>query len=217
MSIWYGEKTHINVETGLEELRREHEAADRRLYLYGTILSEGNEDKTTYEDVSMTTRLAEQIINFNREDAENEVDPADRKPIRLYINSPGGEVTEGFALVSAIELSQTPVWTINVGEWCSMAFLIGITGHRRLSMPNMMFLMHEGTSFAGGSAGKMQDRAKFNERFKEEVIKRHVLSHSDMDSHTYDVTERVELYMLPEDALKYGFIDEIVTDISAIF
>ena len=140
----------------------------------------------------------------------------DRRPIRLYINSPGGDVTEGFALVSAIELSKTPIWTINMGEWCSMAFLIGITGHKRLSLPNMTFLMHEGTSFAGGSASKMQDRAKFDERFQCEVIKKHILRHSVMDSDTYDAQERVEFYMLPEDALEYGFIDEVVADIDTI-
>ena len=41
-----------------------------------------------------------------------------------------------YALVSIIEASKTPIWTINMGQWSSMAFLIGITGHRRLSLPN---------------------------------------------------------------------------------
>ena len=217
MSKEYKDGIRIVAEGCIEEVRRQREAKDRRLYLYGVIAAEGDEEKITYSDVSMTSRLVEQIIDINRKDTTDDIKPEDRKPIRLYINSPGGDITEGFALVSAIELSQTPIWTINVGEWCSMAFLIGITGHRRLSMPNMTFLMHEGTAFAGGSASKMQDRAKFDERFKDEVIKKHILSHSRMDAKTYDASERVELYMLPEDALNYGFIDEIVTDIRDIF
>lgn len=217
MSILLGAKSQLVIETGIEEIRRESEIEFRRLYLYGPIAPVDEDMSGPYLGVSATSRLVEAIININREDTANKIPPAERVPIRLYINSPGGDITEGFALVSAIELSKTPVWTINVGAWCSMAFLIGITGHKRLSMPSMTFLMHEGMAFAGGAASKMQDRAKFDERFKDDVIKRHILKHSKMDSETYDASERVELYMLPEDALEYGFIDEIVTDIDIIF
>ncbi len=205
---------NVNIESCFEEFGRAIDLEERRIYLYGAISSLDCEENNAFLTVSMTSRIVEYIMSINRADAGIPIE--DRRPIRLYINSPGGDVTEGFALVSTIELSKTPVWTINVGEWCSMAFLIGITGHKRLSLPNMTFLMHEGTSFAGGSASKMQDRAKFDERFQSEVIKKHILRHSVMDSETYDAQERVEFYMLPEDALKYGFIDEVVTDIDTI-
>ena len=217
MSVLPEARPQLIIDTSIEEVRREEEANLRRLYLYGEISPLDEDVSGPYCDVSTTSRLVELIMDINRMDAEDGIPPEQRVPIQLYINSPGGDVTEGFALVSAIELSKTPVWTINVGQWCSMAFLIGISGHKRFSMPNMTFLMHEGTAFAIGSAGKMQDRARFDERFKEEVIKRHILKHSKMDSAVYDAQERVELYMLPEDALKYGFIDEIITDIDSIF
>ncbi|MBR3248815.1 ATP-dependent Clp protease proteolytic subunit [Candidatus Saccharibacteria bacterium] len=207
-------KLGVNVECSLEEFLRTRELEDRRLYLNGEIESLDFESKCIYVSVSMTGKLVEQIFDFNRADKGLPIN--EREPIRLYINSPGGEITEGFSLLSAIETSKTPIYTINVGEWCSMAFLIGIAGHKRFAMPYTTFLMHEGSSFAGGSAGKMQDRAKFNERFKHEVIKAHVLKHSDMNGVDYDALERVELYMLPEDALARGFIDEIVTDIDDI-
>ena len=205
----------INVECSLEDFGRNKELEDRRLYLYGEIASVDYEEKCMYLSVSMTSRLVEDIINFNR--ADQGIPVEERKPIRLYINSPGGEVTEGFALLSAIELSKTPVYTINVGEWSSMAFMIGITGHKRFSLPYMTFLMHEGISFVSGSAGKAHDRAKFNETFRNDVLRPHVLKHSKMPAEQYDTLERVEFYMLPEKALAYGFIDEIVTDIETIF
>lgn len=207
-------KLSLNVECSLEEFSRERETEDRRLYLNGEIESLDYESKCMYVSTSMTGKIVERIFDFNRADKGLPVE--ERKPIRLYINSPGGEITEGFALLSAIEISKTPVYTINVGEWCSMAFFIGITGHRRFAMPHTTFLMHEGMSFDSGSASKMQDRAKFNERFKHEVIKPHVLKHSKMDSEEYDDLERVEFYMLPEDALMRGFIDEIVKNIDDI-
>lgn len=207
-------KLGVNVECSLEEFSRAREFEDRRLYLNGEIESLDYESKCMFTSTSMTGKIVEQIFDFNRTDEGLPIE--ERKPVRLYINSPGGEITEGFSLLSAVEISKTPIYTINVGEWCSMAFLIGITGHKRFAMPHTTFLMHEGTSFAGGSASKMQDRAKFNERFKQEVIKPHVLKHSKMNGVDYDALERVELYMLPEDALMRGFIDEIVTDIDDI-
>lgn len=211
------DKGKLFIDSCVEEMRYEDAFTDRRLYLYGEIEPKETESSGAYVGTSMTSWLVDRIIDINREDAEAEIPPEERKPIRLYINSPGGDITEGFALVSAIELSKTPVWTINVGQWCSMAFLIGITGHKRLSMPNMTFLMHEGMSFAGGSASKMQDRADFDKRFEDEVIKQHVLAHSKMNGESYDALKRVEVYMLPKDALRYGFIDEIAEDIDVIF
>ena len=83
-------------------------------------------------------------------------------------------------------------------------------------MPCMTFLMHDGTSGAFGSVNKIQDQMKFEERFEREVVRALVLEHSNMKDIDYDALARVELYMLPEDALERGFIDEIVTDIDDI-
>ncbi|MBR5621182.1 ATP-dependent Clp protease proteolytic subunit [Candidatus Saccharibacteria bacterium] len=153
-------------------------------------------------------------MEFNRIDIASKTE--NPEPIRLYINSPGGDVTEGFTLIDTICTSKTPVWTINIGQCSSMAFLISISGHRRFSFPSASFLMHDGTSGAIDSTNKMQDRVKFNMRFEKEVVRAHILSHSKMSKKEYDKLERVEFYMLPQEALRYGFIDEIVTDISAI-
>ncbi|MDO5451702.1 MAG: ATP-dependent Clp protease proteolytic subunit [Candidatus Saccharibacteria bacterium] len=205
---------NYNVEGGLEEFGRSRELEDRRLYLNGVIEPVDCEEKCLYMSASMTSKLVENILDINRVDRG--IEPEKREPIRLYINSPGGDLVEGTALLSAIKLSKTPVYTINMGQWCSMSFLIGIAGHKRFSLPNATFLMHDGTSGAFGSTSKVQDRIEFEKRFEAEVIKKHVLSHSNMKAVDYDALARVELYMLPEDALERGFIDEIVADIDNI-
>lgn len=163
---------------------------------------------------SVADELAGWIFEYNREDRGKPIE--ERQPIRLYINSPGGDVTGGFAIISTIMTSKTPVYTINVGQWSSMAFLIGITGHRRFSLPNMTFLMHDGSLITAGSTNKAQDKMKFDQRYENEVVKAHVLKHSKMTSSEYDALSRVEYYMLPKDALEHGFIDEIVEDIDTI-
>jgi ATP-dependent Clp protease protease subunit len=187
---------------------------DRRIYLTTQIVCTDDEDGCDDYYRSATMRAVEDIMDFNRADID--VPVADRKPIRIYINSPGGDIAEGFSLLSAIELSKTPIYTINIGQWSSMAFLIGIAGHRRFSLPYMTFLMHDGSSGVFDSGSKAQDRMKFDDHFSNEVIKKHVLKHSNMKAVEYDALVRVEYYMLPEDALEHGFIDEIVEDIDTI-
>lgn len=187
---------------------------DRRLYLTTEIQASDLECDVNCK--SKTMQLVEDILDYNRYDKEHNIPLNDRRPIRLYINSPGGDVAEGFSLISTIEHSKTPVYTINIGQWCSMAFLIGISGHKRLSLPYMRFLMHDGTTFAWDSGSKVQDKMDFNKRFSDTIIKKHVLKHSNMKANEYDALSRVEYYMLPEDALERNFIDCIIEDIDTI-
>ena len=203
----------LKITISAEEYRMLEDLKERKLYLYREIEPLGYEE-TSNEFASTATYIVKAILDFNREDIS--IPPADRKPIKLYINSPCGDVAEGLPIIAAIELSKTPVYTINVGQWCSMAFLIGITGHKRFSLPYATFLLHEGSSFAGGAANKVQDRVKFDERVEKEVIKPHVLKHSNMKELEYDALARVEYYLLPPDAKERGFIDEVVSDISTI-
>ena len=203
----------IEIGCSLEEYQRLEALEQRRIYLSGEINSIDMEDSANLY-LSNTEQIAQHILSFNKQDAN--LPPEQRTPIKLFINSPGGNISEGFHLVAIIELSKTPVYTINTSNWASMAFWVGISGHRRFSLPYSEFLLHEGSLFTAGSVGSVQDTVEFNRRYKAEVIKKHVLRHSNMSSEEYDSTLRREFYMLPEDAIKYGFIDEIITDIDTI-
>lgn len=208
------ENIKAQLQLGLGDYEQYKIFMDRRIYLTSEIVTTDDEDNGDDYYRSATMRAVEDIMDFNR--ADMEVPVKDRKPIQIYINSPGGNIVEGFSLLSAIELSKTPIYTINIGQWSSMAFLIGIAGHKRFSLPYMTFLMHDGSNGVWDSGSKAQDRMKFDDRFSREVIKAHVLKHSKMKATEYDALVRVEYYMLPEDALDHGFIDEIVTDINII-
>ena len=196
----------------LDEYLIYQDRQERRIYLNTAI--DYSEGVIVVCESSVAGEIAELILEYNREDKGKL--PEERLPIKLYINSPGGDVTSGFAIISAIEISKTPVYTINIGQWSSMAFLIGICGHKRFSLPYTTFLMHDGSLIAAGSTNKVKDKMKFDERFENEVIKAHVLKHSTMKPVEYDALACVEYYMLPKDALEHGFIDEIVTDIDTI-
>ena len=210
----YIPESGYRLDCSLAEYKRDEAFKERRLYLYGEILSVDSCEDEFDPYVSPTSLLVKQIMAINKIDKD--VPASDREPIILYINSPGGELIEGFPLISAIELSKTPVYTVNVGEWCSMAFLIGITGHKRFSLPYMTFLMHEASGAMVGKISDMESRLEFDKKFNKYITREHILRHSKMDPTVYDSVSKNEFYMLTDEALKYGFIDEIITDIDTI-
>lgn len=204
--------TTFAVNLSNREFSHLQEYYDRRLYLYGVIDSLGDYAELLHSTAA--TDIVESIMNINRADAN--IPKSEREPIMLYINSPGGSPVEGFAIVEAIKASKTPVTTINMGQWSSMAFLIGITGHLRLSLPNMTFLLHDGWNLMSNSSNKVRDRARFDARYEKKVIREHVLKYTKLSKQEYKKRAREEFYMLTDDALKYGVIDQIITDINDI-
>ena len=73
-------------------------------------------------DEQVIDQIVYHIMRYNRLDKG--IDVQDRKPIIVYINSPGGSVVDGYGLVDAILCSKTPVYTVNLGQCSSMGFLI---------------------------------------------------------------------------------------------
>lgn len=147
------------------------------------------------------------ICQINAEDKG--LDPDDRQPIIIYLSSPGGDVDAGFELIDAIEESKTPVYTVNLGFQYSMAFLIGLAGHKRYAMKNAKFLMHDGSSVMYDSTSKLKDRMEF-EKLVEERVQDFVISHSRLTPEEYRDRYRMEWYMYADEAKKYGFTDFII-------
>ena len=169
----------------------------RRLYLNDSV------------DETIITSIAYHILRYNRLDKGIPVE--ERKPIILYINSPGGDVTSGYGLIDAILSSKTPVYTVNQALCASMGFLIFIAGHKRFSMQHSEFLMHDGScGLMFESTAKMKDRIDFEAGQLEQMTKQYIMSHTKIDETTYDAKYRVEWYSLPSEAKSYGVCDYIV-------
>lgn len=187
-------KTIMNI--GYFEEYEMSDLEERRLFINGAI------------DDEIIDTIVYHILRYNREDKGIPV--SERAPIKLYINSTGGDVYSGYGLISAITSSLTPIYTINQGTCASMAFLIFIAGNKRYSMKNSMFLMHEG--FTGGfdNTSKMRDRMEFETEQLEEHTRSFVLNHTSIEEDFYKEKYRIEWYMLPEEARRYGICDYIV-------
>ena len=104
------------------------------------------------EDVMTIHRM---ILRWNIEDEDIPVEQ--RKPIWLYVQSPGGSLYYMWTLIDAILLSKTPVYTVNLGLCASAASLIFIAGHKRFMTPNAKVLIHEGRAEMSGDAVKIMD------------------------------------------------------------
>lgn len=168
-------------------------------------------------DAEAASRIIYHIIRYNEIDRDIPVE--ERKPIRIFINSPGGNVTDGFGIIDAICLSKTPVYTINLGICYSMGFLIFIAGHKRYSMPSATFLCHDGFSFAADSTSKLADYAEFQSKQMERHTQDYILKQTNITKAVYQKKKRIEWYFYPAEAKKLGVVTDIVgtdCDINAI-
>lgn len=185
MNLTYPETYEIN---DLEE---------RRLYINSEI------------DDEVIDTIVYHILRYNREDKGADIN--ERTPIILYINSPGGSVYSGYALISAMQSSKTPIYTINQGMCASMAFLIFLAGSKRYSMKNSTFLMHDGSNGIGfETSSKLRDRIEYETGQLEKHTKEFVLDKTSIDDKLYDEKYRVEWYMLPEEAKEHSICDKII-------
>lgn len=154
----------------------------------------------------------EGIIRFwNNYDDEMGIEPEKREPIKIYVDSPGGSLLATFTMIDAIELSKTPVWTINIGTAYSGGFLLFIAGHKRLTYKRSSFLFHEGSTGQISDAGKFRNYAEFYERLLKR-LKDVVLEYTKISEDLYTEKQRDDWWLTAEEAIELGIADEIVKE-----
>ncbi len=93
-----------------------------------------------------------------------------KTPIYLWINSRGGEVNSGFAIIDTIRAVKTPVVTIIAGYACSMAGVISICGDIRLMTENSIWMAHDMTAGIHDYATKLIERADYYKRLQKQLF-----------------------------------------------
>ena len=163
------------------------------------------------EDVAATVF---QLIRFwNQVDAKDGIDPAERIPIKVYVDSGGGSVTGALTIADAFSLSKTPVYTINVGCAYSGGLLSFIAGHRRYTLPSASFLFHEGSTDPGHiDAGKFRNFTEYYEQLIQRM-KKYFLERTDMTEEMYKDKYRDDWWFFAEEAVEMGMADEILEEI----
>lgn len=148
------------------------------------------------------------ILKWNKEDKHLPVES--RKPIWLFIQSPGGDVINGNSLIDAIETSKTHVYTVCFAQCNSMGFHIFIAGHKRYCFPNSILLIHDGEIRIENSSSKAKDTMKFIE-ILDQRVKNHVLKHTKITSEFYDSIYDTEYYVYGNtEGKELGIVDYVI-------
>ena len=136
------------------------------------------------------------------------------KDIQLYINSPGGSVSAGFAIYDTMQYIKCDVSTICIGRAASMgAFLLaaGAKG-KRFSLPNADIMIHQ-------PLGGMQGQAEDIRIHAEKIIQTRELINKILSERTGQTLKKVskdtdrDFFMTAAEAKKYGIIDEVIESV----
>lgn len=133
------------------------------------------------------------------------------KPIRLYINSPGGSITAGMAIFDTMQYIPNEIETVCVGQAFSMGavLLAGGTKGQRRALPNSRILLHQPIGGAGGQASDI-------ERHAQEILEHRTRLTKILAECTGQPLERIEkdadrdFFMSAPEAQEYGLIDDVL-------
>ena len=160
------------------------------------------------EDVNHVTAslVVAQLLFLESEDPDKE--------INLYINSPGGSITSGMAIVDTINYIKSPVSTICVGLAASMGAVLLASGEKgkRFVTPNAEILIHQPLIAGGGLSGQTTE-IKIHADHMVKTRERLNRLLSERTGQPLEVIERDterDTYMTAEEALAYGLIDGIM-------
>lgn len=161
-------------------------------------------------DEENTNNVIQFIHEINHIDVGKNSDK--REPIKLIINSCGGDIYRGFGVIDAILNSNTPVYTICYGAALSMGFIIMASGHHRIASKHSTFMYHE--MLWSLSEEKLSTHRREVEEGKRtmDIYDSIILDHTNLTKKQLDIIkkEHRDWYMSAEEALTYGIIDEII-------
>lgn len=177
---------------------------ERAFDIYSRLLKENIIFLGTPIDDNVANLIIAQILFLAAEDPE--------KDIQLYINSPGGSITAGLAILDTMNLVEPDIVTYCVGQAASMAAVLLACGTKgkRHSLPNSRILIHQPSmSGLAGQASDISIHAQEILRMRESLNQ--ILakaSGQEVDKVARDVDR--DYIMGPEQALEYGMIDHII-------
>ncbi|RWS26498.1 ATP-dependent Clp protease proteolytic subunit-like protein [Leptotrombidium deliense] len=134
-----------------------------------------------------------------------------KKPIHMYINSPGGVVTAGLGIYDTMQYVLPPISTWCVGQACSIASLLLCAGTEgmRHSLPNSRIMIHQPHGQAHGQATDIQIMAEEILTLKKRINTLFV-KHTKQDLKKIEESMERDNFMSPEEAKNFGLIDNVL-------
>ncbi|KAG8313019.1 hypothetical protein J6590_010111 [Homalodisca vitripennis] len=154
-------------------------------------------------DDSLSSLVVAQLLFLQSENS--------KKPVHMYINSPGGSVTAGLGIYDTMQYILPPIATWCVGQACSMASLLlaaGAPGMRH-SLPNARIMIHQPSGGVQGQATDIQIQAEEIIKLKKQINNLYV-KHTGLPIEKIEANMERDKFMSPSDAKDFGIIDEIL-------
>ena len=176
---------------------------ERAFDIYSLLLKERIIFLGTAINDNVANIIIAQLLYLEREDPD--------KGINLYINSPGGVISSGFAIYDTMKLVTPEVSTICLGMTASMATVLLAGGHKgkRYTLPNSTIHMHQAMGGAQGQASDIEIAAREILRLQDKL--RTILAEN--TGQTYEkITQDTDrdYYLSAEQAVEYGLVDELL-------
>ena len=133
-----------------------------------------------------------------------------KKPIDMYINSPGGVVTAGFAIYDTMQYLKSPVATTCMGFAASMGSFLLMAGEpgMRVSLPNARIMLHQSAGGFQGKASEIERHAK-DVRETQEKINALYAKHCGRTLEEVEIALERDNFMSAEEAKAWGLVDQI--------
>ena len=160
-------------------------------------------------DDAVANRICAQLLLLSAEDP--------RRDISLYINSPGGSVSAGLAIMDTMRLIPNDVSTLAMGLAASMGqFLLSAgTRGKRHALPHARVLMHQGSAGIGGTAVDIEIQAQNLEHVRDTVLGL-IAEHTGQSLATIESDSLRDRWFTAEEARSYGLIDRVVTSLADV-
>lgn len=131
--------------------------------------------------------------------------------ISMYINSPGGDVSAGWAIMDTMQYIKAPVSTIGMGLVASMGSVLLAAGEKgkRFALPNTSIMIHQPLGGFQGQATDVEIRAREMLRIKQTLIKQMAGFTGRKEKELFDAMER-DNWMTADEAKKFGLIDSVL-------
>jgi len=177
---------------------------ERAYDIYSRLLKDNIIFVGTPIDDNIANLVVAQMLFLEAEDPD--------KDVLLYINSPGGSITAGFAIYDTMQFIRPDVQTVCIGQAASIAAVLLAAGTKgkRFSLPNARILIHQPwLSGLGGQATDIDLAAKEILRMRER-INEILVHHTGQDAKRIQTDTERDYIMSAEQGKSYGIIDDVI-------
>lgn len=177
---------------------------ERAYDIYSRLLKERIIFLGTAIDDTVANLIIAQLLFLESEDSKSD--------IKLYINSPGGSVNAGLAILDTMNLVKADVSTICVGMAASMAAVLLSSGTKgkRFSLPNSRIMIHQGSAGFEGSPSDIEITAREVLASREKLDEILAANTGKSVDQVHKDTDR-DFWMSASDATKYGIVDKVIS------